>query len=438
MNRDMTNRVGDLISFLDASPTPFHAVSECSRRLKDVGFRQLNEVDSWEIGVGDRAFVIRQDSSLIAFQVGLESPENAGFRIIGAHTDSPNLRVRPKPHLQGEGYSQLAIEPYGGVLLHTWLDRDLSLAGRVFFESEGTTNHALVNIARPILRVPSLAIHLDREVNKSGLKLNAEKHLFPIIGLDGCLSLDELLAKELQEKNRVTSLVTKIYSYDLMTYDSQLAALVGSDSDFICSGRLDNLSSCHAGLTALIDSSSEGGANATRVVALFDHEEVGSISSRGADGTFLETVLERILHASVQHSQQEFEKSIAQSFAISVDMSHGVHPNYPEKHDRNHRPVLGFGPVIKSNVNQAYATDSETSAMFLGICNDEDVRPQMFSSRNDLGCGSTIGSITSARLGIKTVDVGNSMLSMHSCREMASSRDVEPMIRVLHRFFESA
>ena len=433
----MTETAEDLILFLNSSPTPFHAVSECSRRLMNAGFMQLKEEDYWEIETGDRFFVTRQDSSIVAFQVGSSGPEDNGFRIIGAHTDSPNLRIRPDAELKNDGYSQLAIEPYGGVLLHTWLDRDLSLAGRVFFEAEGKSTYALINVKRPILRVPSLAIHLERDVNKKGLSLNPEKHLFPILGLENCSRLTDLVGEEILKGEESLKSVDRIHAYDLMAYDVQPAEIMGPNNDFISSGRLDNLSSCHAGLTSLIESSLEGESSFTRVVALFDHEEVGSVSSRGADSTFLEDVLNRVVSSTSKSSHQHFARSFARSTAISADMSHGVHPNYPDKHDRNHRPVLGSGPVIKTNVNQAYATDSETASMFSRLCREVGVQPQAFSSRNDLACGSTIGAITSARLGIRTVDVGNSMLSMHSCREFASSHDVEPIVRVFTKFFKN-
>ena len=235
----MTETAEDLILFLNSSPTPFHAVSECSRRLMNAGFMQLKEEDYWEIETGDRFFVTRQDSSIVAFQVGSSGPEDNGFRIIGAHTDSPNLRIRPDAELKNDGYSQLAIEPYGGVLLHTWLDRDLSLAGRVFFEAEGKSTYALINVKRPILRVPSLAIHLERDVNKKGLSLNPEKHLFPILGLENCSRLTDLVGEEILKGERSLKSVGRIHAYDLMAYDMQPAEIIGPNNEFISSGRLN-------------------------------------------------------------------------------------------------------------------------------------------------------------------------------------------------------
>lgn len=417
--------VQDLLQYIDAAPTPFHAVAETARRLEGGGYRALHEADSWNLSAGDRVYLTRGGGSLAAFHVGSAPAADAGFRLIGAHTDSPNLRIKPNPELTKAGYAQLGVEPYGGVLLHTWVDRDLSLAGRVSLK-DGSTR--LVRFGRTLLRVPSLAIHLNRKVNTEGLILNAQKHLSPILALDGLegVELRELVAKELGDV-----LAEDILAWDLMAYDVQPAGLGGAGQEFIQAGRLDNLASCHAATTALL--SSEQTADFTRGIVLYDHEEVGSRSAQGAASDFLRSCLQRLSG----DLPEDFYRAIAHSFLVSADMAHAIHPNYADMHEPKHQPLLGAGPVIKINVNQSYATDGESWASFERWAEEADVRTQRFVIRSDLGCGSTIGPITAAELGIRTVDVGNPMLSMHSCREVAATSDVPKMIAVLKRFLQS-
>ena len=414
----------DLLAFIEASPTPYHAVSEVSGRLGRAGYRRLSERESWQLSSGERGFVVRGGGSIAAFRLGSKSPVEAGFVIVGAHTDSPNLRLKPACELTAHGYEQLSVEVYGGVLLHTWLDRDLGLAGRVVLE-DGSTR--LVRLPGSFARVPSLAIHLNREVSSSGLNLNAQTHLLPLAALEregGGLELRSRLAASagdgVTEKN--------IRGIDLCLFDTQAPALGGARGELIYSARLDNLVSCHAGLHALLGGPDEH--EATRVVVLYDHEEVGSESAIGAGSQFLEGVLARLL-ACFPSQADGFARAVAGSLMVSADMAHAVHPNYPDKHDKLHRPVLGRGPVLKVNVSQRYATDGPTAACFRAACAAAGVEPQHFVSRNDIGCGSTIGPIAAAGLGLRTVDVGGPMLSMHSCREMAASADVPVMIRVL-------
>jgi len=419
----------DLLAFIEASPTPYHAVAEVARRLEQAGFRRLSERDSWPLAAGEQGFVVRGGGSIAAFRLGQKSPAEAGFVIVGAHTDSPNLRLKPNPELTASGYEQLAVEVYGGVLLSTWLDRDLGLAGRVVLE-DGSTR--LVKLNGVFCRVPNLAIHLNREVNSSGLTLNAQTHLLPIAALKldaGGLELRERLAAAIGGGVEAKS----ISGSDLCLFDTQPPALGGARGELIFSARLDNLSSCHAALSALLGA---GPAEATRVVVLYDHEEVGSESATGAGSPFLETLLRRLL-ACYPDQSDAFARSIAGSLLVSADMAHAVHPNYPDKHDKQHRPLLGKGPVLKVNVNQRYATDGPTAARFRAACARAGVEPQTFVSRNDIGCGSTIGPISAAGLGLRTVDVGGPMLSMHSCREMAAAADVAPMVRVLTALFDA-
>jgi len=431
----MTERVQDMLAFIDRSPTPYHAVAETVRRLEAAGFTRRTESDVWDLGPGARSYVVRGDGSVAAFEVGTESPARAGFRILGAHTDSPNLRLKPQPDVTSSGYRQLAVEPYGGVLLHTWLDRDLSLAGRIAIaEGEGLRT-VLVDFARPMLRIPNLAIHLYREISEQGLKLNPQSHLVPVVALEDAPGVRELLATELRAQDIAEVAPQQILSFDLMTCDTQPAGVIGSRGEFVSAPRLDNLASSHAALCALLAAGEAGAVPFTRAVVLYDHEEVGSRSAQGAAGTFLTDCLDRVATGFKGGEPQGLARALAASTLISVDMAHAVHPNYADRHESGHQPVLGRGPVVKVNANQAYATDAGTAGLFESLCRQADVVPQHFVSRSDLACGSTIGPITAARIGIRTVDVGNPMLSMHSCREMAATADVDPMIEVLTRYF---
>ena len=417
--------VQDLLEFVNRSPTPFHAVAETVARLEAQGYRRLDEAEAWEVDRGDKVYVVRGGGSVAAFHMGTVPAREAGFHLVGAHTDSPNLRVKPNPELEKAGYGQLGVEPYGGVLLHTWLDRDLSLAGRVSLADGGAR---LVDFRRELLRVPSLAIHLNRTVNTEGLKLNAQTHMAPILALNelGEINLRALLAEELGDVK-----AEDVIAWDLMAYDVQPATRSGRSREFIHAGRIDNLASCHAGLSALLATGDD--AEMSRGIVLYDHEEVGSRSAQGAASDFLRSCLQRLSGDSTEG----FHRAVAKSFLISADMSHALHPNYTDLHEPMHQPVLGGGPVVKINVNQSYATDGESWASFERWARDANVNTQRFVVRSDLACGSTIGPITAAELGIRTVDVGNPMLSMHSCREVAAASDVPQMIDVMKRFFHA-
>jgi aspartyl aminopeptidase len=417
--------VQDLLEYIDASPTPFHAVAETVTRLEAHGYRPLDEAERWDVSGGDKVYVIRGGGSIAAFHLGTAPASEAGFHLVGAHTDSPNLRVKPNPELKQAGYGQLGVEPYGGVLLHTWLDRDLSLAGRVLLADASAR---LVDFGRELLRVPSLAIHFDRKVNTEGLKLNAQQHMAPVVALNdlGGMDLRLLLAEELGDVK-----AKEVLAWDLMAYDVQPATRSGVRREFIHAARIDNLASCHAGVTAL--TAAESDAEITRGVVLYDHEEVGSRSAQGAASDFLRSCLQRLSGDSAE----DHHRAVAKSFLISADMAHAVHPNYTDLHEPKHQPRLGGGPVVKINVNQSYATDGESWASFERWAREADVTTQRFVVRSDLGCGSTIGPITAAELGIRTVDAGNPMLSMHSCREVAAAADVPKMIGVMKRFFHA-
>jgi aspartyl aminopeptidase len=416
--------VDDLLTFLGASPTPFHAVDEGRLRLEAAGFRRLDEADRWDRLAAGAYYVTSSGTNLVAFVV--PAPEHrTRFAIVGAHTDSPNLRLKPNPEYAAEGYAQLGVEVYGGVLLNSWLDRDLGLAGRVVVKGErGAIESHLVRLDRPLLRVPQLAIHLDREVNDKGLILNRQDHLAPVLGLaGGAASLGKLVAEA------AGVAVDRVIGHELMLFDLLPPVLGGQANEFIFSARLDNLAMCHAAISAIAPLGKGGAQAAIAVIALFDHEEVGSASTAGAASAVLPRILERLVP-----DREAFHQASARSTCVSADMSHAVHPNYAHRHEPRHKPQINGGPVIKTNTQQRYATTATTAAMFAELCRDEDVPVQHYAHRTDLPCGSTIGPITSTLLGIATVDVGNPMLSMHSAREMAGSRDPAPMTRVLARY----
>ncbi len=418
-----------LIDFLKASPTPFHATRSMAQRLQAAGFRALDEREPWHTEPGGRYYVTRNDSSIIAFRLGHRAPLDGGLRLVGAHTDSPCLRVKPQPELQRQGFFQLGVEVYGGALLAPWFDRDLSLAGRVTFREGGKVQSLLIDFEQPIAVIPNLAIHLNREANQ-GWAINAQNELPPILAQlsdPSAADFRALLADQLAREHDLAA--DAILDYELSFYDTQSAAVIGLNRDFIAGARLDNLLSCYAGLQALLDSSDEESG----VLVCTDHEEVGSCSACGADGPFLEQVLRRVLPEG-----DAFVRIIQKSLLVSADNAHGVHPNYADKHDANHGPKLNAGPVIKVNSNQRYATNSETAGFFRHLCLAEEVPVQSFVVRSDMGCGSTIGPITASQLGVPTVDIGLPTFAMHSIRELAGSHDLAHLVRVLSAFYGSA
>ncbi|HLL55499.1 MAG TPA: M18 family aminopeptidase [Myxococcaceae bacterium] len=414
-----------MLEFLQKSPTPYHCVEESARRLRAAGFQEIDEhAEPAPIRAGQGAF-IRRSGLIVAWRAGSAAPSAAGFRMIGAHTDSPNLRIKPRADAKNEGYVQWGVEVYGGVLMATWADRDLGLSGRVFVRGkDGQPEQRLLRIDKPIARVPNLAIHYNRKVNDEGLKLDAQKHLVPVVGLVSSgepVAFVKFLAGQLNED---------VISWDLCLHDIVPPTFGGLNDEFIFSARIDNQAGSFMGLTSLLEAST---APATQVVALFDHEEVGSRSHTGAMGATLRDVLARIERDHEEKGKGGLERALANSFLISCDMAHGVHPNYANLHEPHHKPQLNGGPVIKEHVEQRYATDAETSAIFRLACQAEGVPSQDFVIRTDLGCGSTIGPISAGQLGVRTVDVGCAMLSMHSIREQCGAKDPEMMIRVMKR-----
>ncbi len=424
-SRDIFNR--ELGDFLDQSPTPFHAVSSMTEMLLEGGFNPLSEDDDWSLQQGGKYFVTRNGSSLIAFVVGTESLSETGIRMAGAHTDSPCLMVKPQPELLNNQYYQLGVEVYGGALLNPWFDRDLSIAGRLIYtDKNGQLKQKLVNFHEPVAMIPSLAIHLDREAN-SGRKVNAQTDIPPIL-----MQAEE--KKDFQELlcERFLSQGERVMDYELCLYDVQQAATLGLKKEFFASGRLDNLLSCFVATKALINADTRS----TSLIVCNDHEEVGSVSSVGADGPFLESVVERLCLAGQTKSESTTKaRVLGNSLLISCDNAHAVHPNFASKHDKGHSPLLNGGPVIKVNVKQRYATNGITASLFKQLCAAVEVPVQTFVSRSDLGCGSTIGPMTSAKLGVPTLDVGIPQLAMHSCREVTGSADPQRLTAVLSHFF---
>ena len=410
----------DLRAFSDAAPSPSHAVAEMVQRLQAQGFTALDEADRWTLATGDLRYVVRGGGSIVAFRVGTAAPSEGGLRIVGAHTDSPTFKVRPHHDVRQAGYRLVGVETYGGLLAHTWLDRELTVAGRVAL---GGGAVRLVTLPGAPLRLPSLAIHLDRSI-REGLTLDTQRHLVPVWGSD--LGTEPGLLEALAAELGVDT--DDITGHDLVLADTQPAARTGADGSWIAAPRLDNQTSCHSGTHALLDAPP---AAHTQVLVANDHEEVGSGSAEGARGSFLEDVLGRIVAATGDTDPQALAQTFARSRLVSADAAHAVHPTRSDRHEPAHTPALGGGPVLKVNANQSYATDARSGGWFAERCADVGVPLQHFVSRNDLPCGSTIGPLTATRLGISTVDVGAPLLGMHSCRELASALDVPMMVRAL-------
>ena len=425
MDQEQFNR--ELCAFLSRATTPFHAVAEMVRQLREAGFSQLEAGADTE--PGGHYFVTRNDSSLIAFVCGREAPPVAGMRMVGAHTDSPCLMAKPAPEKLRNGYLQLGVEVYGGALLNPWFDRDLSLAGRVSFEAvDGSLRTALIDYRRPLAVIPSLAIHLDREANNTR-KINPQTDILPILcqpGEGDSPDLRAMLKTRLLEEHPDCQ-VQQVLDYELCFYDTQAPALVGLQQEFIASARLDNLLSCFVGLQALLQSD----AAASSLLVCNDHEEVGSLSAAGAQGPMLSSLLKRLAG-----SESAYAALVEGSLMISADNAHAIHPNYADRHDDNHGPLMNAGPVIKINANQRYASNSETSGFFRMLAAREQVPVQSFVVRTDMACGSTIGPITAGGTGIRTLDVGAPTLGMHSIRETAGVRDAWQLQRVLRRFYD--
>jgi aspartyl aminopeptidase len=422
----------DLLRFIDASPSPWHAVHSIEQRLLAQGFTELHEAERWKLEAGGRYYVVRGGASIIAFKLGRKPLNETGFRMIGAHTDSPGLRLKTHAAHASNGLVRLGVEIYGGPILATFTDRDLSLAGRVNVRTANGFDTRLIKFDQPLLRLPNLAIHMNREVNEQGLKLNKQTELPLLFSLSNEKigareQFHELLASELGVSAK------EILTYELNVFDTQPGSFWGAAQEFIANSQLDNLASCHAALSALLAVEQPA---ATSICAFFDHEEVGSESAAGAGGSFATDVIDRI-SLCLEMDEEAQHCASAKSFFISADMAHAFQPNFPNAYEPNHHVLVNAGPVIKTNSNQRYSTNADTAARFMTLCESAGVPFQHYTHRTDLGCGSTIGPIIASRLGIASVDVGSPMWAMHSLRESAGVQDVGYMIAVMKAVFSS-
>jgi aspartyl aminopeptidase len=421
----------DLISFVDASPSPYHAANEALRRLIAAGFTEVGPGGDWPSGPGRHVTV--DGGSLFAWAVPEGAAPPAPFRLLGAHTDSPTLRVKPRPDTGRAGVRQLGVEVYGGPLLNSWLDRDLGLAGRVVVRTADGPQVRLVRVHRPVLRVPQLAIHLDRDIRDGGLKLDPQQHLVPIwsLGLPEAGAFGCFLGSELGVPP------ADVLSHDVVTYDLTGGALTGLNEEFVSSGRLDDLGCAHASVSALSAVAGEPAPQHVSALVLFDNEEIGSVSATGARGAWLGRQLERSVLAR-GGTRDDFLRAVAGSVHVSADMSHATHPNYPDRHEPEHQIALNGGPIVKVSANVLYATDAKTHAAFLLAAEQAEVPVQYFVNRSGVRSGSTIGPYVAAGLAMPTIDVGNPALAMHSARELCGAADSEMLIAALKAFLVPA
>ncbi len=424
-----------LMKFLDASPTPFHAVKNQIEWLQAYGFKCLSESEAWSLEPGKRYYVTRNASSIIAFVYGQKDVLDTGVRMLGAHTDSPCLKVKPNAEIISHTYLKLGVEVYGGALLNPWFDRDLSLAGKVIYRDNNEhIRSSLIDFQKPIAIIPSLAIHLDRDANKNR-SINSQTDIPPLLMIvdteDSEAKMPQKTLKDVLKQQLMIQYddidIDDVLDFELSFYDVQNAAYVGLNEDFIASARLDNLLSCFAAAQALMRADNQG----TSLLICSDHEEVGSASSAGAQGPFLKSVLERL-----SGSTESLTRMVDQSMLISADNAHGIHPNFADKHDANHGPIINQGPVIKVNANQRYASNCETGAVFKVLAEKVNTPVQSFVVRTDMGCGSTIGPITATEIGVKTLDVGVPTFAMHSIRELCGNKDAWYLYKVLQKYFD--
>jgi aspartyl aminopeptidase len=422
----------DLLHFIDASPSPWHAVHSTEQRLTQHGFTKLEETDSWQLQTGGAYYVVRGGASIIAFVLGQQALTDSGLRMVGAHTDSPGLRLKPNAAYSSDGLIRIGVEVYGGPILATFTDRDLSIAGRVMVRGAHGTKTHLVKFDNALMRLPNLAIHMNREVNDKGLKLNKQTELPLIFGEDADgIEADKQFLSHIAAHLNIKA--EDILTFELNVFDTQKGITWGVDQEFIANSQLDNLASCHAAITALTNIKNPA---STTVCALFDHEEVGSESATGASGSFLADVLTRIASAQKLDGEARL-RALAKSFFISADMAHAYHPNHAGAYEPCHHVRVNKGPVIKTNANQRYSTNADTAARFIALCERANVPYQQYAHRTDLGCGSTIGPIIASGLGIASVDVGSAMWAMHSIRESAGVLDQSYMIAVLQELYKS-
>ena len=424
----------DLIDFLYTSPTAYHSVKTVKERLDLNGFSEVKENDKWNLQKDGKYYIIKNDSALIAFTVGNGELEEDGFKLIGAHTDSPGFRIKANPEMVAEGkYLKLNTEVYGGPLLYTWFDRPLGIAGKVSLKGKSSLKPEvkLVNINKPLLIIPSVAIHMNRSVNE-GFAVNKQKDTLPLLAL---------INEKFEKNNYLVNAIAKelnveaesILGFDLGLYEIEKGSLTGINEEFISAGRLDDMWMVYAGIKALIDSKSN---KATKVMVCMDNEEIGSLTAQGANSALLLNILERIALA-LGKDREELHRALANSIMISADLAHAVHPNAEEKHDPTNRPVLGNGPVLKTAASGSYSTDSYNAAIFEGLCSAANVPYQKFFNRSDVRGGTTIGPITSSLLTIPVMDMGAPLLSMHSIRELATVIDNVYSVKLFTEFFNA-
>lgn len=424
MDSEPANYINDFGRFIQASPSSYHAVAEVARRLEAAGFTELFETDEWPEAAG--SFYVLRDGAIIAWITPVGAHASTPFRILGAHTDSPGFKLKSKPSLRSpQGWLQVGVEVYGGPLLNSWLDRELELAGRLVM-TDGTEH--LVRTG-PFLRIPQLAIHLDRDVSH-GLTLDRQRHTVPVYGVGTAAEGDVLGV--LASRAGVQS--ADIAGYDILTADTATPARFGLDGTLFAAGRMDNLSSVHAGVVALVAVQPN---KHIVVLAAFDHEELGSESRSGASGPLLDDILTRI-GAGLGAGATDRFRAYADSWCLSADAGHSIHPNYPEKHDPANTPIMGQGPLLKINANQSYSTDAHGAALWARVCRAADVPYKEFVSNNEVACGSTIGPLTATRLGIRTLDVGIPLLSMHSARELCHIADPPALSAAVSSFYAGA
>ncbi len=410
-----------LLEFLDASPTPFHATDNMAKMLENAGFKELKEEEDWKLQRAGRYYLTRNDSSIIAFTY----PETSHYLMLGAHTDSPNLKLKPNPLIKEHGVIKFSVEPYGGLLLNPWFDRDLSLAGKIsYLNTQNKIEERLIDVQKPIAVIPSLAIHLDKQANKNRT-VNKQTDISPILSCSDTFEFEDLIRKAMK-KNKIDT-IKELYAWELSLYDTQKASYVGVDEDFIASARLDNLLSCYISLLTMCVSD----PNSPMLFIASDHEEVGSRSSAGAAGSFLENTLTRIFP-----HYDDYMRMIRTSIMISTDNAHALHPNYADRHDKNHAPLINRGTVIKVNSNQKYASSITGISKFIHVAKSIGEPYQRFVTRSDMGCGSTIGPITATRIGIETLDIGLPTFAMHSIRELAGTYDAYSLWKILTQWHQ--
>ncbi|RCW55677.1 MULTISPECIES: M18 family aminopeptidase [Halanaerobium] len=433
----MNRQAEELIKFIDNSPTAFHAAAELKKQLKKAGFKELNAAHKWDLKKGEKYFVSRNDSALIAFVTGKDFL-NQGLRIISSHTDSPGLKVKPDPVINSDGQYVLNTEIYGGPILNTWYDRDLSLAGKIVLKSENSfeLKERLIDLNKNLAVIPNLPIHLNKDVNQKG-EIDQKK------GLRALLTQD--LEKNNVKSNSKTDLTIKdliaqvsdfsaaeILETELYLYPTQKAHFLGPNQEYIAAGRQDNLAMVHASLKALLMSKVE---DWTQMAIFYDNEEIGSHTPQGADSPFAGDLIERIIY-NLGADREDYYRIIEKSFLISADMAHAVHPNFSEEYDQNNRPLLNQGPVIKYNANLKYTTNAGTAGVLIDLMQKNNISYQIYSNRTDKRGGSTIGPIAATQLGIKSIDLGNPLLAMHSSRELGGSSDQKEMIKLMNLFFQ--